>query len=222
MAGRSGRSNALIGLPERGGAPSTAMPPDARVAGRDARRSSPPTTARLPVGCTQRPRSDIPCTTPQHRARETGDCGTRSDRLRAEPCRRWRSRRLLLPCLRDRVVQIRLRHAGEGLLLSLLQHTPDPLGAVAEARALASAQDAVDGGERPGFDPRRNVRDGRSIVPRCRLMGPCSRRLDGEVRICLGEVQHDLCLSIVFDFRHELGDLLRDCLPSPRSHLRCL
>jgi len=119
------------------------MPPDARVAGRDARRSSPPTTARPPAGCTQRPRSDIPCTTPHHR--QGGDCGTRSDRLRAEPCRRWRSRRLLLPRLRDRVVEIRLRHAGEGLLLSLLQHTPDPVDAVAEARASASAQDAVTG-----------------------------------------------------------------------------
>src|SRR6266545_7817757 len=43
------------------------MPRDARVAGRDARRSSPPITARPPAGCTQRPRSDIPCTTPHHR-----------------------------------------------------------------------------------------------------------------------------------------------------------
>ena len=41
--------------------------------------------------------------------------------------------------------KIRLRHAGEGLLRSLLQHTPDPVGAVAGARALASAQDAATG-----------------------------------------------------------------------------
>ena len=64
--------------------------------------------------------------------------------------------------------------------------------------------------------------DGSSLAPGYRLTGPGSRWLGGEVRIRLGEVQNDLCLSIVSDLRHERSDLLRDRLPSPRSYPRCL
>src|SRR6266508_2685017 len=70
MAGRSGRSDMLIGLPEKGRGTESRHAAGRTCSGRDARRSSPPTTARPPAGCTQRPRSDIPCTTPQHRQRE--------------------------------------------------------------------------------------------------------------------------------------------------------
>jgi hypothetical protein len=42
------------------------------------------------------------------------------------------------------------------------------------------------------------------------------------VCIRLGEVQYDLCLSIVLDLRHERGDLLRDRLPSPGGYLCCI
>jgi hypothetical protein len=71
--------------------------------------------------------------------------------------------------------------------------------------------------------PRRK-RKGKAICssPGCRLTGSCPRRLRGEVCIRLGEVQYDLCLSIVLDLRHERGDLLRDRLPSPGGYLCCL
>jgi hypothetical protein len=71
---------------------------------------------------------------------------------------------------------------------------------------------------------RRRKREGKAVrsSPGCRLTGSCHRRLRGEVCIRLGEVQYDLCLSIVLDLRHERGDLLRDCLPSPDGYLCCL
>lgn len=76
---------------------------------------------------------------------QVGD-GTRSDRLTGESFHPGgRSRRVLLSRLRERVSAIRLRKAGEGLLLSLLQHTADAVGALAPAPLASARQDAVSG-----------------------------------------------------------------------------
>ena len=82
--------------------------------------------------------------------------------------------------------------------------------------------------EHPGarinaFPPVMVFRAGRQFpLSGCRLDSPGSRRLGGEVHICLGEVQYCRCLSIIFDLRHKRSDLLGDRLPSPRSYPRCL
>jgi hypothetical protein len=210
----------LIGLPEKGRGAESRHAAGRTCSREGCSRSSPPITARPPAGCTQRPRSDIPCTTPHHRQGEQVTVERVPIVSGQNPVADGEADDYFCPVCGIGLSNPTSTRRRTITTVPSAAHARPPRW-VAEARALARAQDAVMGA-RPGFDPRRNVSDGRSLVPRCRLLGPCSRRLDGEVRICLGEVQHDLCLGIVFDFRHELGDLLRDCLPSPRSHLRCL